>query len=187
MVMRKSFVQKAARFAACLLVFVGLSLNFLLIYQRVFNPFQVVRSNSMAPGIDTDDAVILKDVDIARIEVGEVIIFRDPEAKDQFVIHRVMAVEDTGYTRMFTTKGDNNPVADPEKVAAGAVVGGVLARFPRFGLLLDYIGKPLGFLTCIALPMAFAFTIVVALWFGDGRRGRRASRVDNYSPSPTAA
>jgi signal peptidase len=170
-----------------MLVFVGVSLNFLLIYQRVFSPFQVVRSNSMAPGINTDDAVLLKDVDIARIEVGEVIIFRDPEAKDQLVVHRVTAIEDTGYTRVFTTKGDNNPAPDPEKVGAGAVVGGVLARFPRFGLLLDYIGEPLGFLTCVALPVACAFLIAVALWLGDRWRGRRTSRAGNYSPSPTAA
>lgn len=71
------------RWFAMLPVASGMMFCFLLIYQSVWAPFQVVRSGSMAPHIETDDAVVIRKVEPEEVEVGQVIIFRDPVEKNR--------------------------------------------------------------------------------------------------------
>lgn len=151
---------RTIRLVAFTLVLVGLAFNIVLIYQHVFKTFQVVQSGSMAPVIKTGDAVLLREVDTKDIKVGQVIVFRDWAVEDQYVIHRVVAIEDNGYTRFFITKGDSNPAVDPVRTPAGKVVGSLWLNFPKLGGLLEYIATPRGFAGTIAAPLLGGLLLV---------------------------
>jgi signal peptidase len=151
------------RFTAIILVIIALSLAMLLIAQRIFNPFHVVVSNSMSPQIKTGDAVVIKDIEASDIKIGEVIIFRDPQNKEDLVIHRVTQIEDQGGVKFFSTKGDNNGAPDNWRISAGEVIGGIAVRLPAFGSFLDFITTPKGYVSCLVIPAVGSILLVMLL------------------------
>ncbi|MCJ7652923.1 MAG: signal peptidase I [Actinobacteria bacterium] len=173
------------RYASMFLIAIAMSCLLLLIVQSFFAPFHVIKSNSMAPQFTTGDAVVLKDIDPKDVKVGQVVIFRDPEDKGQFVIHRVLAIEEAGYTRLFTTKGDSNPVPDPLKTSSGDIVGGVAVKLPSFGVLLDFLASPKGYLSCAAIPAALSLLLVFVCAVVE-KTSRERTRRRVFSPQTTA-
>jgi signal peptidase I len=151
------------RFTVIILVIIAMSLAMLLIARRIFNPFRVVVNNSMYPQIKTGDAVVIKDIEASNVKIGEVIIFRDPQHKEDLVIHRVIQVEDRGGVKFFSTKGDNNKDADNWKISAGEVVGGIAVRLPGFGSFLDFITTPKGYVSCLVIPAVGSIVLVMLL------------------------
>lgn len=81
----------------------------------------VVLSGSMEPYMETNSLVIVKQT--KDIQEKDVVMFHLDE--DNMVCHRVMDIDDEG---SITTKGDNNDVADFEKITVDDVEGKVVAR-----------------------------------------------------------
>jgi signal peptidase I len=160
-------LMSVARLLAILLVAFAMSLALLIITQRVFNPFHVVISDSMSPQIRTGDAVIMKDMDTANVPIGTVIIFNDPNNRQDMVIHRVVAVEDRGGVKFYSTKGDNNAQPDNWKISMGEVLGGVAVTLPKLGSFLDFMTTARGYVSCIVIPAAAALLLVMLLGFGE--------------------
>jgi signal peptidase I len=167
------------------LLVISLSLAMLVIVQREFTPFQTVLSDSMAPKYRTGDAVVLKEIDVSGIAVGDVIVFRDPEDKSQFVIHRVAAIDASGPSPMFLTKGDSNPVADDWKIATGEVVGGVMVNLHGFGDFLEYASSSHGYVSLVLAPAIAALALVFVLALGDKLFGRLTRSSSRFTPAPT--
>ena len=81
----------------------------------------VVLSGSMEPYMETNSLVIVKQT--KGIQEKDVVMFHLDE--DNMVCHRVMDIDDEGN---ITTKGDNNDVADFEKITVDDVEGKVVVR-----------------------------------------------------------
>lgn len=81
----------------------------------------VVLSGSMEPYMETNSLVIVKQT--KGIQEKDVVMFHLDE--DNMVCHRVMDIDDEG---SITTKGDNNDVADFEKITVDDVEGKVVVR-----------------------------------------------------------
>ena len=177
--------SSVARVVAITLIIMGLALNVFLIYQRLFLTIHMVRGSSMAPTINSGEAVLLKDVDTKDIVVGEVIVFRDWEAKGQFVVHRVVQIEDDGYTKLFTTKGDNNPAVDPVKTPSGGVVGAVLVHMPVVGSLLQYLSTIRGFASVVMVPILGGLLLVGIQAAAERKRRNRCLRTAGSYPTAT--
>ncbi|MBN2167925.1 MAG: signal peptidase I [Actinobacteria bacterium] len=156
-------VGAALRFASVLLIVIALSLSFLVIVQGLFSPLHVVVSDSMAPEIQTGDAVMMGEVDARAVEVGEVIVFLDPVDKEDYIIHRVVGIEKIGETPVYTTKGDNNPVSDQEKVAPGLIVGSMSYTIPKVGHFLKFLSSTPGYVACVIIPAVLSFIIAFGL------------------------
>ena len=171
----------------------SLALAMLVIVQHIFSPFKTVLSDSMAPQYETGDAVVLKEIDKSGIDVGDVIVFRDPEEKSQLVIHRVIAIDSSGPTPMYATKGDCNPVADNWMVSTGEVVGGVMVNLPSFGEFLNLADSPKGYTSFVLVPAFLALALVFFLAFAEKihallRDARYAiSKRNSFNPKPTAS
>jgi signal peptidase I len=164
------------RFAAMLLIAMAMALALLLIAQRIFNPFHVVASGSMTPQYEIGDAIVVKDIKTEDIKAGEVIIFSDPDKTGDYIIHRVIGIEEASPARYFLTKGDNNPVADNWKVSSGDVAGGVAMRLPHFGSFLNFLSNPKGYLSLIAAPGMVSLLLVFLLSIFDRLDRARAVR-----------
>jgi signal peptidase I len=115
---------------------------------RVWPPFAVVMSGSMAPTISTGDMVVLERLR-APARIGEIVAVDVPDsARARYgyppvVIHRVFKITPDGQIR---TKGDARPQPDPFTVPRTAVDTRVLARVPSGGRVLAFFQSAPGLL-----------------------------------------
>lgn len=75
-------------------------------------PVMAVVSGSMEPTFYKGDLIISKGVPTETLEVGDVIVYRNP-LKGIDVVHRIVDKEERGSHIYFFTKGDNN-VTNPQ-------------------------------------------------------------------------
>jgi len=132
-----------------------------------------VLSGSMRPGYPEGSVVIATRQDSNTLAVGQVIIFTAPAPYGEVVTHRVQTVtldEKTGQP-LITTKGDNNPTADPWKALVPAdEVWVVKGRMPLLGWVANWAVRwwPLLLGFVVALPMAgFATNRIRETWGAD--------------------
>jgi len=108
-------------------------------FQVVFGtqtPFMVVVSNSMYPTLKINDIIIVKNVPIDDIKIGDIIVFKSPLNPQTPIVHRVInVIEDIGGTKIFITKGDNNPTPDPWTVSGDLILGKVVYVIPQIGVV----------------------------------------------------
>jgi signal peptidase len=105
-----------------------------------------VMSNSMAPDMPVGALAVTLPVPRSDIKVGDVIVFTDPDHPVIRVIHRVTHIFGPDESAKFThwdpnqltasTKGDNNPTADPWTLT---VADATIWRLDRS---LAYLGQP---------------------------------------------
>jgi signal peptidase len=68
--------------------------------------------------------------------------------------HRITAVRTNGGFVYYTTKGDNNAIADTQEVRYDNVVGVYNGRrVPAVGAVLNFLQTPTGFLICVVIPL----------------------------------
>lgn len=96
----------------------------------------VVTGGSMEPTIHKGSLVLVQPALPAAVRTGDVITFSQ---YDQTTTHRVTAIERTPDGLLFTTKGDANPVADPEPKSFPAYVGIVRGALPVAGYAVAYV------------------------------------------------
>ncbi len=111
--------------------------------------FSVVVTPSMVPTINVDDIIIIKDFDYDKLEVGDIIVYRNTEYNIN-VVHRIVSVN---IDNTYTTKGDANATEDSFPITKDIYIGKVV----KYGNILG-IGKVLN-------HYRWAIIIVVALIF----------------------
>lgn len=124
-------------------------------------------TGSMEPTYQVGGNVVIKAVDPATLEVGDVITFlsRDAQIYGQANTHRIAEIiqEDNG-TLLFVTKGDANPREDILRVPASDIYGKVVFYTNAskwFSLFFDFIHTRAGFVTVIVLPVMLAIYFYV--------------------------
>ena len=127
----------------------------------------VVLSGSMEPEISSGDTVIVKSVDPADIESGDVITFVRADESTP-ITHRVVDVVDTEEGLAFQTKGDANDDPDPALVPAENVTGEVWVVLPYVGYVVMFANTPRGMALLVGLPVvAFVLSELYAFTRSD--------------------
>jgi signal peptidase I len=103
-----------------------------------------VLSGSMQPGMPVGAMAFIRPVDAATIEVGDVITFQRRPDAPELVTHRVIAVDDTSGSPVFSTQGDANDSADLDPVPAAAVHGRLWFSVAELGRLAAILHSPKG-------------------------------------------
>jgi len=120
-----------------------------------------VLSDSMAPSMVANDAIIVGKTDADRLKVGDVITFYAFEG-DIVVTHRILDIAKTENGLEFITKGDNNNVADGFVTHESRVIGKYFFRLPQFGGFLTSIkDKP----HAVILPVALVILVQLLLGY----------------------
>jgi signal peptidase len=129
---------------ACLL-YLGL---LLLHYQPL-----VIVTGSMQKTIPVGSLVVDRSVDPATLRVGDVITFEKPLGEKGLDTHRIVAIRDAHGTRLFRTKGDSNPVADPWIIRfdRGMRAHRMVFSLPHAGNALLLVRAPAGRIALLAL------------------------------------
>lgn len=123
----------------------------------LFNGYVIV-SQSMVPTININDAIIIKR-DNNNYNIGDIISFFSTEYDKNGIVvtHRIIDKINNNEESIYTTKGDNNPVPDYNKVNTSDVFGKVLFVIPKLGYYQEFLSKPSNFILCLLVPI----TIVV--------------------------
>ncbi len=116
--------------------------------------FRVV-SGSMEPAIKENDMIVVRQCGAGEVKTGDIISFysRDPALNSAVNTHRVTAIEDEDGTRVFTTKGDANPVEDKYTVGEKELIGVVVFHSALLGGLSRLVSNPVVFVPLIAVPL----------------------------------
>lgn len=122
-----------------------------------FTPL-TVQSESMAPTFDQDDLIIIKQCDPSTLEVGDIVTFH-AIIDNQYALntHRIISINEVNGLNSYTTKGDNNELADQHVIADGDIVGKYVGEIPYMGKVIGFLSSTWGFLVVIVLPMLLFF------------------------------
>lgn len=158
------FLSKSLYAIVIVLVVFAMFANFVIIAQFLFSPLRVVEGNSMNPAISDDDAVFVTSADPSSLEVGDIVIFSDPDAPTQDIMHRIVSIEEESGDTCIVTKGDANDVADPYLIPADKVSGKVSMVLPKAGFVLEFLRTPPGFIICVIIPFALLALYLIGRW-----------------------
>ena len=122
-----------------------------------FTPL-TVQSDSMSPTFSKGDLIIIQTCDTSKLEVGDIVTFHTLIDNEYALnTHRIAAIDEVNGMRSFTTKGDNNDVADTHIISDGDIVGKYVFALPQMGKVMDFLSSSVGFLVVIVLPMLLFF------------------------------
>jgi len=99
-----------------------------------FKP-SIVASGSMTPSINVGDIAVTVPTNPQSIKLGDIIEYL---RNNEFITHRVVAIENINGATFFITKGDANNAPDPP-VPQSAVTGKVLYIIPKLGWVSIYL------------------------------------------------
>jgi signal peptidase len=139
-----------------------------------------VLTQSMEPTLPPGTLVVVRPVAADDIEVGDVVTYQITSGQAAVVTHRVIAVassSDGG--RTFTTKGDNNDVADSRPVLPEQIRGTVWYSLPALGTVNQFVNGSRAWLipsVAVLLLSYGAVMITIGSVSSVRRRRRRAER-----------
>lgn len=119
-----------------------LGLNFITVY-----------GNSMSPTIPQGALMITNTVAPSEIAIDDIIAFRPPGGVTTTVAHRVVEVNPSENTVLFTTKGDAVEDNDSYAVPAANVLGKVIFWIPLVGYIAHSIKTVPGFVLLVLVPV----------------------------------
>ena len=122
-----------------------------------FTPL-TVQSESMEPTFGENDLIIIQQCDPSTLQVGDIVTFHTI-IDNQYALntHRIVSINDVNGMNSYTTKGDNNDLADQHVIADGDIVGKYAFKIPYLGKVMDVLSSTWGFLIIIVLPMLLFF------------------------------
>ncbi|MBS7648599.1 MAG: signal peptidase I [Candidatus Bathyarchaeia archaeon] len=129
----------------------------LVLILRTEYPLTTPESWSMYPTIKKGDLLIIQGgFEGKDINVGDVIVFKDPRGGSIPIVHRVVYKEydETRGEWIFKTKGDNNITSDPWIVRENYIYGKVIFVIPYLGYIKIYLGNEIGIALTIILLVA---------------------------------
>lgn len=148
----------------CIFLIPLLCTNLTIVIRGMLFPNEVPRILGIAPMIIVTDSmntprsniaggdmVFAKDIDTQKLEVDDIILFKQGRS---LVLHRIVEIDNSSEGRSFITKGDANNAEDSTPVPAEAVVGIYIMRIPNIGHFVLFMRTGTGILTCIVIPLA---------------------------------
>lgn len=136
-------LRHAARWSIRLLVLVfgllaaGAVVVLVAIPRATQGQAMTVLSGSMTPGIPVGSVVVVRPVDPARLQVGDVATYQAAPGKPIYVTHRIIGITQRGAERTFTFKGDANRGPDLDPVVAAQIRGRLWFHVPYLGAIRD--------------------------------------------------
>ena len=118
----------------------------------------VVKTDSMAPTFYSGDLILIKKCDTSKLTEGDIICFHTI-INNEYALntHRIEKIDEIENMRSYTTKGDNNAIADTHIISDGDIVGKYVGKLGKFGHVMDFLSSSMGFLIVIVLPMLLFF------------------------------
>ena len=115
----------------------------------------IIATPSMSGAIDAGDVVIIRASD--TYEVGDVITYF-PASDKISVTHRIVRIEGEKYY----SKGDANESEDPDPIFKTQIVGKMVGRIPKVGIVIEWLRTWQGIAFLIAVGAVIVALVIVA-------------------------
>lgn len=164
---RKKRIKKIFKiFSYTIIVILMIITAFMLFYiinEKIANkkgtkePYKLytIVSTSMEPSIKKHDVILVKNINIKDINIGDVITFYSTNIYfgNIPITHRVIDKINIDNEIVFKTKGDANEITDGEDVKEDKIVGKVIFKIPSLGKLQFFITSKAGWFIVILIPI----------------------------------
>ena len=134
--------------------------------------FNIV-SESMEPTLNKNDLVLVQRCEIGELQKGDIITFKQD---NRTISHRIIDITKEKTTTKFKTKGDNNEIADTDKVEQHQIYGKVLFRIKGIGHVVSYIQNARGFINIVI----FAIIVYILVSLRDNQKNTRKIKRKKY-------
>lgn len=144
-----------------------------------FTPL-TVKTDSMVPTFRSGDLILIRKCDPGTLQVGDIITFH-AIIENEYALntHRIEKIETQNGYRSYTTKGDNNSIADTHIISDGDIVGVYVGKVGGLGRVMDFLSSSTGFLLVIVLPMLVFFIYQVYHLIMVGINLKKAVMIEN--------
>lgn len=120
--------------------------------------FYVIMSGSMEPTINTKDLIVTHPKD--NYEVNDIIAFKNNDTNTT-TVHRIVNIEyDNNGTTLITTQGDNNNIADLDKITPDSIIGSYLFTIPLLGSIIIFLSSNPIFIFIILVMIILIYIII---------------------------
>ena len=96
----------------------------------------VITSGSMRPALSPGDVILVRKS--AEYSPGEIVAYLTSD-RSTVVVHRIKAVEQSSDDIRYTTQGDANNRPDTHQVADQQIIGTVIAKVPKIGIVVFWL------------------------------------------------
>ncbi|HEX2105487.1 MAG TPA: signal peptidase I [Solirubrobacteraceae bacterium] len=127
----------------------------------------VITSGSMTGTYDRGSLLYDRVVPTSTLEVGDVVTYDPPQGAPGLVTHRIASIDvQPNGTRVFRTKGDANPTADPWTFTlSGQTQAKAAFHLPYAGYALAALGDRRLRMLIIGVPaLLVAISVLAGLW-----------------------
>ena len=126
-----------------------------------------IQTESMYPTLLPGDLIFDTAVrDTSELRKGDIITYWTVINGERVLnTHRIHEIYDGGGYLIFSTKGDNNTIADPLTVHESEIVGKYSLRLGGVGKVFDYLQTSTGFLIVIVVPTFLFFLFHLVQFF----------------------
>jgi len=130
---------------------------------RIFS----IQTESMYPTLLPGDLIFDTGIkDPGELRNGDIITYWTVINGERVLnTHRIHEIYDGGGYLIFSTKGDNNTIADPLTVHESEIVGQYKLRIGGVGKVFDYLQTSTGFLIVIVIPVFLFFLFHLVQFF----------------------
>lgn len=112
----------------------------------------IVTSGSMGSAMPAGSVAITRSVPVASVGIGDIVTYRHP-GETIPTTHRVTDVEQDAGARIFTTKGDANPVEDRRPARVSDEIHVVERVVPYAGWLIQFVRSLPGTVLFLLIPV----------------------------------
>lgn len=155
---KRELVEDIIVVAVVLFVVWGAGIG-LQLYLRTPTPLLAVESGSMEPVLYRGDLVVVRAVDPATLQVGDIVIYDAASLpfsqSDVPIVHRIVEIQNVSGELHFFTKGDNNILRDDEYRTASDIIAKVIGSVRYLGFITLLLLSSSGFTSIILLIIAF--------------------------------
>lgn len=113
----------------------------------------IIKTNSMEPSIKNGDVVITKKVPEEKIQVGDIITFKQDA---DIITHRISRIEEEN-GKKYITKGDNNNIEDSSKITYQEIKGKEIIAIPYLGKIINILQNKIVFWIILLIILIMCF------------------------------
>ena len=120
-----------------------------------YKAFIVLSDSMKATDFDAGDLVLVKDVDPATLQEGDIIAYTSQNTANygQIVTHKIRTITTTADGEPgFITYGTTTGIDDETVVTYPYVVGKYQSRIPKLGMFFQFLKTTPGYIVCVLLP-----------------------------------
>lgn len=129
----------------------------------------IIKTNSMEPSIKNGDVVITKKVPEEKIQVGDIITFKQDA---DIITHRISRIEEEN-GKKYITKGDNNNIEDSSKITYQEIKGKEIIAIPYLGKIINILQNKIVFWIILLIILIMCFYKIQKQEKSENRREKK--------------